>query len=190
MSLQIVIPVRPLGEGKSRLAPVLARSARARLVERMYRHVLGLAEHCGEVSVVSRDPRLRAVSERPVEETGHDLNAALEQAAATLRGGSPVLVLSADLPLLTDGDLGAMTALLDRADIVAAPDRAGTGTNALLFARPGLMPYRFGPGSLAAHRTGAFAQGLRFETCARQGLATDIDQPADLALLPPAWLIP
>ena len=61
-------------------------------------------------------------------------------------------------------------------------DRTGTGTNALLLARPGLIPYRFGEGSLAAHRAAAEANGLRFAICERAGLATDIDQPEDLAV--------
>ena len=81
-----------------------------------------------------------------------------------------------------------MAILLDRADVVAAPDRAGTGTNALLLARPGLIAYAFGEGSLAAHRAAAAASGLRFALCERAGLATDIDRPEDLALLPPGLL--
>lgn len=188
MTLRIVIPVRPLGEGKSRLGPALDPAARAALAERMFRHVLDVAQQFGPTWVVSRDPVLLALSAQPVSETGHGLNPALDQAAAALAGEGPVLALSADLPLLAPDDLAVMAALLDEADVIAAPDRAGTGTNALLLARPELIPYLFGEGSLAAHRAAARQRGLRFASCERAGLATDIDRPEDLALLPPGLL--
>jgi 2-phospho-L-lactate guanylyltransferase len=172
VTLRIVIPVRPRREGKSRLGPALKPAARALLVERMFRHVVEVAQQCGPTWVVSRDPVLLVLSAQSVVETGFGLNPALEQAAAGLAGGDPVLALSADLPLLTSSDLVAMVGLLAEAEVVAAPDRTGTGTNALLLARPGLIPYRFGEGSLAAHRAAAEANGLRFAICERAGLGS------------------
>ncbi len=188
MTLRIIIPVRPLGEGKSRLGSALAPTARASLTEWMFRHVLGTAEQCGPTWTVSRDPALLALSARAVHEAEHGLNRALEQASAGLEGNGPVLALSADLPLLALDDLEAMAALLVEADVVAAPDRAGSGTNALLLARPRLIRYCFGEASLAAHRAAADANGLRFATYECAGLATDIDRPDDLAMLPPELL--
>lgn len=185
MSLRIVIPVRPLGQGKTRLSPILSSPARAELARAMFAHVLGVARQLAPVHVISRDADVLALAQHPLRELGEGLNPALEQAARELGGDRPVLALSADLPLLSAQDLAAMVALLDEADVIAAPDRAGRGTNALLLARPGLIAYRFGPDSLSAHRGAATAAGLRFTCCERPGLASDVDRPEDLALLPP-----
>lgn len=188
MTLRIVVPMRPLSEAKSRLGAALSPAARAALARGMFEHVIDVAQSLAPTFVVSRDLGLLARAMHPVHETGHGLNPALEQAVAQLDGTGPVLALSADLPLLGRADLEAMVAMLDQADVIAAPDRAGTGTNALLLSRPGLIPYAFGEGSLAAHRAGAGQADLRFAQCDRPGLASDIDRPEDLALLPPGPL--
>lgn len=188
MSLRIIVPMRPLAEAKSRLGAALAPQARAALALGMFRHVLDTAQRFAPTHVISRDPALLALAAQPLREVGRGLNPALEQAAAQLGGPEPILALSADLPLLSADDLQAMLGLLGEADVVAAPDRAGTGTNALLLTRPGRIAYAFGEGSLAAHRAAAAANGLRFALCERAGLATDIDRPEDLALLPPGLL--
>lgn len=185
MSLRIVIPVRPLGQGKTRLSPALSGPARAELARAMFAHVQDVARTLAPVHVISRDPAVLAMTDHPIRESGEGLNPALEQAARELGGTGPLLALSADLPLLSGEDLAAMIALLDKAEVVTAPDRAGLGTNALLLGRPRLIPYRFGPDSLAAHRMLAEQAGLRFVLCHRAGLASDVDRPEDLALLPP-----
>jgi len=177
VSFSIVIPVRPPGEGKSRLAPALDERARAALVERMFRHVLRVATQVVppvQCHVVSRSPLLldlaAAGGARAIRETGSGLNAALRQASALVDPALPLLALSADLPLLAPADL-------------AATDRAGIGTNALLLRRPGLIDYSFGADSLALHRARAMASGLRFTVMRREGLSADLDEPRDLALL-------
>lgn len=188
MNLRVVVPMRPLSEAKSRLGGALSPAARSALARAMFEHVIEVAQSLAPTFVVSRDSGLLAQATHPVPETGSGLNVALEQAAAQLDGTGPILALSADLPLLERADLEAMVAMLDRADVIAAPDRTGTGTNALLLARPGMIPYAFGEGSFAAHRAGAQRGGLRFAQCDRPGLASDIDRPEDLALLPPGPL--
>ena len=225
MSLSIIIPVRPPGEGKSRLAPALAPAARAMLVERMFRHVLHVATQVtAQCYVVSRSAFLRdlavAAGAHAVAETGIGLNKALAEASALVDPDLPVLALSADLPLLTPADLtfyrhagldpasrakgavawgsgcrvepgmtmsGEQQSIRDTADVIAATDRAGTGTNALLLRRPGLIDYAFGEGSLARHRANAAAAGLSFAVMRRAGLSADLDQPGDLALLDRPW---
>ncbi|MBN8848942.1 MULTISPECIES: 2-phospho-L-lactate guanylyltransferase [unclassified Sphingomonas] len=190
MSFSIVIPVRPPGEGKSRLAPALDERARAALVERMFRHVLRVATQVVppvQCHVVSRSPLLldlaAAGGARAIRETGSGLNAALRQASALVDPALPLLALSADLPLLAPADLAALAEMLDTADVTAATDRAGIGTNALLLRRPGLIDYSFGADSLALHRARAMASGLRFTVMRREGLSADLDEPRDLALL-------
>lgn len=193
MSFSIIIPVRPPEEGKSRLAGALDERARAALVERMFRHVLLVAvgfAGSARCHVVSRSPLLldiaAASGARVVRESGRGLNEALEQASRKVSPGHPVLALSADLPLLRPADLAALAEALTMSDVIAAPDRARHGTNALLLRRPGIADYAFGEDSLSRHRTGAEARGLRFAEVNLPGLSADLDEPADLALLRPS----
>ena len=58
-----------------------------------------------------------------------------------------------------------------------APDRLGTGTNGLALAPPGVIGFRFGTGSFAAHRAEAQAAGVEPAIVARPGLAFDLDTP-------------
>ncbi len=190
MTFRIVIPVRPLTEGKTRLAPALKPPDRAALAEAMFRHVLSVAlatVPAGDCVVVSRSDAVLDIAAEAgasaMREAGFELNDALTQAVMSLSADAPVLALFADLPLLTVADLAAMTAALDEADIVAASDWAGTGTNALLLRQPALILYRFGADSLSRHRAEATACGLRFAVVQRPGLSSDLDRPADLAML-------
>ncbi len=190
MKLSIIIPVRPPAEGKTRLAPVLDGPARAALVERMFRHVLAVAVQsvpAEQVHVVSRSAMLlqharECGANAVVDEAGGHIPA-LVQASAGVDQDAPVLALSADLPLVKTTDIAAMVEALAAADVVAATDRAGVGTNALLLRRPGLIAYAFGEASLARHRGQAEARGLRFAVIKTDGLSSDVDDPADLALL-------
>lgn len=188
MDCFIVIPVRSPHEGKTRLASVLPPAMRAELVERMFRHVLGVASAAvgsGNCLVVSRSPTLLALAceagAQPLVDEGRGLNPALEQAARSAPRRSPLLALCGDLPLLGTIDVEAMVSTLRDADVVAATDTAESGTNALLMRRPQLLPYGFGESSLARHRSAAVQRELRFAALSRPGLSTDIDHPADLA---------
>lgn len=190
MNCQIVIPVQPPEEGKSRLAAVLDAPERAALVERMFRHVLAVAVcsvPAAQVRVVSRSPLLLDIAEASgalaVQEQSSGLNRALEQAAALCNPNLPLLALSADLPLLDPADIAAMITALGQADVIAASDCAGSGTNGLLLRRAGMIAYAFGEGSLDRHRALAERGGHRFGSVRRPGLSSDIDEPADLTLL-------
>ena len=181
MDLSIIIPVRPPGEGKSRLAPALDCAARAALVERLFRHVLGVAlaaEPAGGVHVVSRSEHLldlaREAGANPIAEQEYGHNPALAQAAAVCDPALPVVALSADLPLLNATDLREAAQALVDADVVVATDRAGTGTNALLLRRPGLIAPGFGVDSLARHRERAVVAGLRFVVLRLPGLLAEL----------------
>lgn len=193
MNPLVVIAVRPPGEGKTRLASALDPLARAALIERMFRHVLLVALEAvspARCHVVSRSARLlelaAAAGATPIRELEFGLNAALTQAGTLLAGNGPILALSADLPLLQCEDIRAMADALQKSDVIAATDCAGTGTNALLLREAGLIPYAFGKDSLGRHRTLSEQRSLRFAVIRRPGLSGDIDEPADLVLLPPA----
>jgi 2-phospho-L-lactate guanylyltransferase len=125
-----------------------------------------------------------------LEDRGDDLNAALWRAEAAIGPADALLVLPADLPRLEAGDIQAMAAAGDAAEMAIAPDRQETGTNALLWTRAP-RAFRFGVDSFAAHQEAARATGAPVAVVRRPGLAFDLDLPADLAELrrnPPPWL--
>jgi 2-phospho-L-lactate guanylyltransferase len=191
MTLWAIVPVKPLRRGKSRLAEVLTQEERKDLNRRLLAHTvdtLAAIKEIEHVLVVSRDPEALALARehgaRTVQENGTPgLNIALARATIvaknyTTRG---VLILPADLPMLTEEDVRVM---LERAKdppvVVVAPDRHLTGTNALLVCPVGLIGYDFGPGSFQRHCERARQAGARVEVCELPSLAIDVDLPEDL----------
>ncbi len=194
MTLWAIVPVKPLAKGKTRLANTLGPAERTQLNREMLEHILTELAAVPEVErtlVVSRDSAVlalardkgaRTLSERQPAE----LNRALERAtgAAQAYGASGVLILPADLPLVTRDDIRALVALGARPPVVViAPDRRGEGTNALLVAPIGLIEYAFGANSYQRHLKEAAASGARLEVCDIARLAVDVDLPEDLVLV-------
>ncbi|MBY0510727.1 MAG: 2-phospho-L-lactate guanylyltransferase [Rhodospirillaceae bacterium] len=190
MNIWAVIPVQPLEEGKSRLAGVLSAPERFQLNQRFFTHVLKTAVTVfppSRVIVVSRSADvLRAAGDaQTLSETGSgDLNVALTEAARAARrlGAEAVLSLSSDLPVLETADLQAMCAAMAADTAVIAPDRAGVGTNAMLCPVKSVA-YAYGESSFARHQALMEAQDLGVIAMRREGLAFDIDTPADLERL-------
>lgn len=189
MKLVAVIPVKPPGEGKSRLEGALGAADRAALIRAMFRRVLKAALEAGvETIVISRDVGIRREAEAAgawalEESDGGSLNEALETARRFLaaRGAEALLVLPADLPAIEADDIRAMTTLAWAAPaVVVAPDRQEQGTNALLVAPLGAIGFAFGPDSFARHCDAATRAGITPAVLRRPGLALDVDTPADL----------
>ncbi len=190
MSLWGVIPVRPLDEGKSRLAHILSGPERLRLNEAFFRHTVDVVsavlghEH---TLVVTRSPDLLRLAGMmgvvALEECRPwGLNEALEQAAAAVanRGASGILSVSCDLPFLAPDDLRAMLAAAPPASgMVIAGDRTLSGTNALLVAPVGAVAYAYGLDSFAAHLAAARRARLPLQIVRRPGLAFDVDTAGD-----------
>ena len=194
--LWVVVPVRGLGGGKTRLAGALDPTARMRVNRalvlntlRVLERWLGGLEHCLVVSPCARALRLAEQhgamalrQPRPRAGLNPALRLALRHAARA--GVRRVLILPCDLPLLS---ISALDALLvsGRGDtrVVLAPDRARTGTNALLLSRAPGFPLRFGPDSFVSHQAAAHARGWTLALCERPELSFDLDTPEDLAAL-------
>ena len=189
-----VVPIRGLGNGKTRLAGLLGPEARAALTRRMLRGVVRAALAAAPVRavvVVSPDPAALAFAAAldpavvPLAQDpaapGLDAAAAAGRAWAMARGASALLVLFGDLPLLRAEEIED---LLDHeAPVVLAVDRHGTGTNGLVLRlnRPAAAAFRFhyGPGSYARHTAEAGGLGLPVATSLAPGTALDLDTPED-----------
>jgi 2-phospho-L-lactate guanylyltransferase len=187
--VRIIVPHRGLDAAKTRLAPVLDPAAREQLARGLLLRVLRVArEACDDVVVISPSvalgPLVTEAGARLAVQHGMGLNAGLEEARseALLEGIETLAVLHGDLPNLSAADIHALAdAVATPAGVAIAPDRAGTGTNALAQCPAGAVPFRFGIGSFAAHREAAAAARLPLAVVERPGLAFDLDTPDDLA---------
>ncbi|HEY9088561.1 MAG TPA: 2-phospho-L-lactate guanylyltransferase [Anaerolineaceae bacterium] len=194
MSLWAIIPVKPLRRGKSRLSGVLSEDERALLNYTMLSNTLKTLAEVPEISerlVVSRDPAALALAReygaRTLQEDGNPgLNTALRRATvvAQVYSASGILIMPADLPLLSQSDVRELISYTDKPPVVViAPDRRRDGTNALLTTPAGLIEYHFGPGSFQKHVQLAERQNVRVEVCSLSTLGLDLDYPEDLELL-------
>jgi 2-phospho-L-lactate guanylyltransferase len=194
MTIWAIVPVKPLRRGKSRLSGMLSEDERAELNQTLLENTLRTLTELKEleqVLVVSRDPHALTIARnfgaRTVLEDGQPhLNTALTRATvvAKVYATRGVLVLPADLPLLSRDDI---VALIDRATqppvVVIAPDRHEKGTNALLMSPAGLIEYDFGEGSYQRHCKRAQKAGVRLEIVKLTSLGLDLDLPEDLELI-------
>lgn len=194
MTLWAIVPVKPLRRGKSRLADVLTQDERTDLNRRLLTHTLDTLTAMPEfeqVLVVSRDQAALSMARdhgaRTVQENGApQLNLALARATVVAKTYATrgVLILPADLPLISAEDVRAMLKLIqDPPVVVISPDRRHDGTNALLVCPVGLIDYEFGPGSFQRHCQRARAAGARLEIYEAPSLALDMDLPEDLEMV-------
>src|SRR5258705_4884781 len=194
MTLWAIVPVKPLRRGKSRLAGTLNEDERTDLNRALLKHTLETLSDLKEVDgvlVVSRDPNALTIARnhgaRTVQEDGQpELNTALKRATvvAQVYATRGVLVLPADLPLVSRDDI---LTLIRRAGeppvVVIAPDRHGSGTNALLISPAGMIEYDFGVNSFQRHCQRAKDAGARLEVVNLPALGLDLDLPEDLELI-------
>ena len=199
--LVAIVPVRGLERAKTRLGEALDPEERRALVEGLLRRTIRSAittPGIRAVAVVSPDPEALAVAGDTgavtLPQGGGGLNEGLADGRTWARelGATALLVIPADLPAIGPGELGLVLAAagdklaaIRSADtpatslVVLIPDRAGEGTNLLLLAPPGAIPFQFGPGSRAAHAGAAARAGATYLEL-EGPLGLDLDTPDDL----------
>jgi len=189
MKCDALIPVKSLSTAKSRLAASLSQHQREKLVLDMFHHVLDVllaSELFEKVSVVSSDLHVLENAflwgAQGILEEHHGHNQALHDAAQKelLEGATGLLTISADLPLLTTREIRCFYRQSLQNDVVLAPSRDGTGTNAIVVHPPLAVPYVFGPGSLQRFIDAAKQKHLHYSKFHSLGLALDIDTIDDL----------
>jgi 2-phospho-L-lactate/phosphoenolpyruvate guanylyltransferase len=194
MTLWAIVPVKPLRRGKSRLSGVLTEEERTFLNYSMLGNTLkALSEvkSIEKILVISRDPAAltlaREFGARTVQEDStSELNLALQRATvvAQLYAAQSVLILPADLPLVTPERIQALIDLASKPPmLVIAPDRRREGTNALLMNPVGLINYAYGPNSFQRHVDQARRYRVRVEICEDPAFGLDLDVPEDLDML-------
>lgn len=192
MSLYAVVPVQRLDLAKSRLAQMLSPAERSALVLRLLDNVLPALAGSDLVTgiiVVSPDPgvlqRTSAIGALPLLQVGSGLNAAIRQARDVARAviARELLIVLADLPFLTTAVIDDLLEASAGAAVTLAPDRHGTGTNALVLRPLNAIEPIFGTGSYQAHRAEAVARQQSLHTFHSRATAFDVDTPDDLQAL-------
>jgi 2-phospho-L-lactate guanylyltransferase len=197
-AVHVVVPMKPLSRAKSRLAPRLSPAERHDLALLMLHAVLSTLDTARPlvqaVWVISSDALVLRAAHAHGAHGLHDptseLNAALELAKghAAAQGAGALLVLPADMPLLSSSDVGGLVAALlapptsshSRGICVLAPNEDASGTNALGLTLPTPMACQFGPASFAQHQASAERLGLELRLYRSPTLAFDVDTPADV----------
>lgn len=186
-----IVPVGPLARAKERLSPVLEPDERRALSLAMLTDVVRAARGFDAVWVLCSDADAAEVAAREGAEARADptpdggLNASLDAATrdALREGAGALLIVSQDCCAATPADLAAMTL---GPGVAVAPNRPGSGTNALWRMPPDAIPEcYFGERSRQAHESYARTHGVPFAIVPNERLGLDVDRPEDLAAVFP-----
>ena len=186
-----VLPVKETVLAKQRLANVLSPRLRQELATAMFEDVmqaLAGAPGLAGIAVVTLDPKAREIALRWGAEVwtdgaheGHTgaVTAAARRVAAN---GSAMLTMPGDIPLVSPADVAQLLIAHSEAPaFTIAPAWDERGSNAIVCSPADLVPLRFGSDSFFPHLAAAQRQGLNPTIVRRDGIALDIDEPADLA---------
>jgi 2-phospho-L-lactate guanylyltransferase len=176
MSWTAVLPLKLGVDRKSRLASRLSPEERRLLSDQMAAIVMGCVEASASVDrMILLSPTVAPGSWEWRRDEGRGLNAELTALRSDL-GGTSMLVVHGDLPLLAPDDLDALIAAANNG-CALAPDRHGSGTNALALREGFPLAFAFGENSCDLHRASA---GDGAGIVRRPGLMIDVDTPEDL----------
>ncbi len=201
--LHVVVPLRSLASGKQRLGAAIDAEEREILLRGMLRRTLAIVSGwpaSRAIHLVSSDPALLvetvvdlSMPIRPLLQRDGGLNEALSMGRddALAAGATAVLMLPADLPLLTVESLDRLVEAADAAlaagsgdpVVVIAPSDARNGTNALLLTPPTVIEPCFGLDSFEAHLRAAASAYAALQVVDDPLLGFDVDTPEDLERL-------
>ena len=187
----ILVPVKNLETAKQRLSPLLNPSERFALAEAMLQDVAAALDGCkyrDYVALVTADPRAQRLARQHAfkviadsEDPGETAAIGMATRAAIDRGSEFILVLPADIPLITAAEVDEILAAAPSQGTVLVSSASGRGTNAVLQRPPTLFPLRFGNDSFLPHLAAARATGKPVQVLRFAGIGLDIDEPGDLA---------
>ncbi len=188
MALYAIVPVKNLETSKRRLATVFTPQERKRLTIAMLEDVLSAlnTSTIDQILVAGEDSQVETVAEKfnasYLSVTKDGLNQTIEEATAWCirQGAKSVLVLPADLPLVTSKDVNRIISLGAGNCCVVLSPSGNWGTNALYQNPPSAIPACFGPDSFIEHIRGAFNRKISTRLHFSEGLSLDIDSAEDL----------
>ncbi len=191
-AIRTVIPFKP-DNPKSRLASVLTEEERKTFVGLSLENVLSVLKESGikQVDILAKsvldaadEERLTVISgtdfEIIIKVDDSDLNKAVN--AYLKSSEAPVLIVMADLALLTKEDIEAMIAPSETGSpnfIRIAPGKDG-GTNMMFVGVPDIFEVNYYGESCKKHKEEAEQKKLRCEIHRSFNAAADMDEPEDL----------
>lgn len=185
MTCWVIIPVKAPADAKRRLEPALTPGERAELVRTMLAQVVNAASSAtGVANVCLVGPSRYDCPDDIIllVDPGGGLNPALGAALKVVPASvSRVVMLAGDLPHVTREEVERLASGAP-SELLIAPDRHGTGTNALSLPLPQARAFGFayGEGSAKRHKAEAARLGLACREFRSPGLERDIDTPEDL----------
>ncbi len=187
----VIIPVKKLADGKSRLKSLLTQEQRKHLILKMLESVVDACIEAGldKAYVIGSDPEVEELTKQRglsfIPDVWCELNKSLEGVVSILcpkhKGG--FVILPCDLPLLLPEDVKIIGRLLEYNDVVISPAFGLRGTNALAMKEAHIVKTQFGASSFPKHVSSARACGKRVAIYASLGVCLDIDLPKDLKML-------
>lgn len=183
-----VVPVKGFDISKARLSSVLNPEERRALTAAMLEDVLTALKTSTirQVLVVSPDSAAREIADKYqfsyLSPKDTALNPSLEEAIqwCMQRNTDAVLILPADIPLVSQQDIDKLAELgSEKSTVVLAPSMNG-GTNALFLNPPDVIPVCFGPGSFFKHVKEAIVKKVEVRFHSSREIALDIDSEDDL----------
>jgi 2-phospho-L-lactate guanylyltransferase len=193
----IVVPVREFKETKRRLRGFLSERQRAILTDLLLTRVLNEAEKSRAVEVVVvaseggpiRKKMKRFQKVRVIEESIHHggVNKAMRDGIAVVAKRHPtasILLIPADLPLLSQQNLDRVSRLLEKFDLVINPSSRSDGTSLLAFnPDKSRITLHYDDDSFRKHVQEATKLKLKSKIIKIVGFSQDLDSKADLTHL-------
>ncbi|MFQ6094504.1 MAG: 2-phospho-L-lactate guanylyltransferase [Candidatus Bathyarchaeia archaeon] len=188
MSIFTLVPVKRLSESKKRLSMIFKPEERRDFVVAMLRDVLKAISLSGveRTVIIGSDSIVQRLSSDLgaffLPDTGEELNQVIEYATdwCIRREAESLLILPADIPLVTSSEIDKIISLCSEKPSVAISPSSDGGTNALMRRPPGIMPTHFGAGSFKKHINEASRKGVKAKVYRSLRLSLDIDSPRDL----------
>jgi 2-phospho-L-lactate guanylyltransferase len=191
MTVFAIVPVKELTLSKRRLSSKLSPEKRGELTAAMLKDVLSAlkSSKLHDILVVSPDIALREVAEKLgffclcPKQTG--LNPGLKEAIewCLQKKADSVLILPADIPLVSCGDVDKLIELGAKKPVVVLSPSLNGGTNALFLNPPDVIRVSFGKGSFYTHVKEAIDKEVPVRFHASKEIMMDIDSNDDLSKL-------
>ena len=195
----VLIPMRALNEGKSRLSNFLSTSSRERLVELLFKELLKklnilrfqFPQICSEIVVITPCKKVKKISKGfnavvLEETTKNDLNSALSQGIswASENAYDSSLIIPGDIIDPNTEDIKKLIYLGNNTTecMVICP-ASDFGTNALFLTLPTKLNLKFGPNSFFEHQREARKKSIKTIIAPLDSLKDDLDTGKDLETL-------
>ena len=189
----LIIPIKTFKNSKNRLKPNLIDEARIEFCKFMAIDVLKEAIKCNhfdKIIIISKEDRVfddfnseKIILIKDNEEKG--INQAIQLAIKSLNinNKDSILILHADIPLITRNDLNFITEKANSSQKIAilVPSKRKDGTNALLLKPPDLITLQFGKNSYEKHlKSLEKIPDLKILSLENENISLDIDTYEDI----------